>query len=108
CSVPPRSDCTPALPTRMRDKIATGTRIISIIITIIIITTIGTRSVGSGDECRTMMNVSTMQVSQAKLDSWVQCYGTSSNSYVLLEGPKSYFTSPVVDGFLAYQVRPGG
>jgi phosphatidylglycerol lysyltransferase len=54
-----------------------------------------------------MMNVSTMQVSQAKLDSWVQCYGTSSNSYVLLEGPKSYFTSPVVDGFLAYQVSAG-
>ena len=48
-----------------------------------------------------------MQVSQAKLDSWVQCYGTNSNSYVLLEGPKSYFTSPAVDGFLAYQVSAG-
>ena len=48
-----------------------------------------------------------MQVSQEKLDSWVQCYGTNSNSYVLLEGPKSYFTSPAVDGFLAYQVSGG-
>lgn len=48
-----------------------------------------------------------MQVSQAKLDSWVQCYGTNSNSYVLLEGPKSYFTTPAVDGFLAYQVSAG-
>jgi phosphatidylglycerol lysyltransferase len=48
-----------------------------------------------------------MQVTQAKLDSWVQCYGTNSNSYVLLEGPKSYFTSPTVDGFLAYQVSAG-
>jgi phosphatidylglycerol lysyltransferase len=48
-----------------------------------------------------------MQVPQAKLDSWVRRYGTSSNSYVLLEGPKSYFTSPGVDGFLAYQVSAG-
>ena len=48
-----------------------------------------------------------MQVTQAKLDSWVQCYGTNSNSYVLLEGPKSYFTTPAVDGFLAYQVSAG-
>ena len=48
-----------------------------------------------------------MQVPQAKLDSWIRSYGTSSNSYVLLEGPKSYFTSPGVDGFLAYQVSGG-
>jgi len=48
-----------------------------------------------------------MQVSPAKLDSWVQCYGTNSNSYVLLEGPKSYFTTPTVDGFLAYQLSAG-
>lgn len=48
-----------------------------------------------------------MQVQQAKLDSWVRRYGTSSSSYVLLEGPKSYFTSPGVDGFLAYQVSGG-
>src|SRR6185503_15764019 len=48
-----------------------------------------------------------MQVPQAKLDSWVRRYGTNSNSYVLLEGPKSYFTSPGVDGFLAYQVSGG-
>ena len=51
--------------------------------------------------------ISTMQVTQAKLDSWVRCYGTNSNSYVLLEGPKSYFTTPAVDGFLAYQVSAG-
>lgn len=48
-----------------------------------------------------------MQVSPTKLDSWVQCYGVNSNSYVLLEGPKSYFTTPAVDGFLAYQVSAG-
>lgn len=44
---------------------------------------------------------------QANLDSWVRRYGTNSSSYVLLEGPKSYFTSPGVDGFLAYQVSGG-
>ena len=48
-----------------------------------------------------------MQVPQAQLDSWVRRYGANSNSYVLLEGPKSYFTSPGVDGFLAYQVSGG-
>ena len=48
-----------------------------------------------------------MQVPQAKLDSWVRRYGANSNSYVLLEGSKSYFTSPGVDGFLAYQVSGG-
>ena len=48
-----------------------------------------------------------MQLQQAKLDSWVRRYGASSSSYVLLEGPKSYFTSPGVDGFLAYQVSGG-
>ena len=48
-----------------------------------------------------------MQLQPAKLDSWVRRYGTNSNSYVLLEGPKSYFTSPGVDGFLAYQVCGG-
>ncbi len=50
---------------------------------------------------------STMQIPQAKLDSWVRSYGTNSNSYVLLEGPKSYFTSPAVEGFIAYQVSGG-
>jgi phosphatidylglycerol lysyltransferase len=49
----------------------------------------------------------TMQVQPAKLDSWVRRYGTNSNSYVLLEGPKSYFTSSGVDGFLAYQLTGG-
>jgi phosphatidylglycerol lysyltransferase len=48
-----------------------------------------------------------MQVPDAKLDSWIRRYGTSSNSYVLLEGPKSYFTSPGVDGFLAYERSAG-
>ena len=51
--------------------------------------------------------VSTMQISQAKLDSWVRSYGTNSNSYVLLEGPKSYFTLAGVDGFIAYQLSGG-
>ncbi|HKS08620.1 MAG TPA: DUF2156 domain-containing protein [Pyrinomonadaceae bacterium] len=53
------------------------------------------------------MALKLMQVPEAKLDSWVRRYGTSSNSYVLLEGPKSYFTSPGVDGFIAYQVSAG-
>jgi len=53
------------------------------------------------------LTLAAMQVSQAKLDSWVRRYGASSNSYVLLEGPKSYFTSPGVDGFLAYQLSAG-
>ena len=44
---------------------------------------------------------------EAKLESWVNQYGINSTSYVLLEGPKQYFTSPHVDGFLAYQVRAG-
>lgn len=44
---------------------------------------------------------------RAKLESWVSRYGINSTSYVLLEGPKQYFTSPDVDGFLAYQVRAG-
>ena len=44
---------------------------------------------------------------RAKLESWVNQYGINSTSYVLLEGPKRYFTSPHVDGFLAYQVRAG-
>jgi len=48
-----------------------------------------------------------MQIPAAKLDSWVRSYGTNSNSYVLLEGPKSYFTSPAVDGFIAYQLSGG-
>ena len=48
-----------------------------------------------------------MQTQHAKLDSWIRRYGTSSSSYVLLEGPKSYFTSIGVDGFLAYQVSGG-
>jgi phosphatidylglycerol lysyltransferase len=48
-----------------------------------------------------------MQAQHAKLDVWVRRYGTNSNSYVLLEGPKSYFTSPDVDGFLAYQISAG-
>ena len=38
---------------------------------------------------------------------WVRRYGTNSSSYVLLEGSKSYFISPRVDGFLAYQMSAG-
>ena len=48
-----------------------------------------------------------MQAPHAQLDFWVRRYGTNSNSYVLLEGPKSYFTTPDVDGFLAYQISAG-
>jgi phosphatidylglycerol lysyltransferase len=48
-----------------------------------------------------------MQAQHAQLDFWVRRYGTNSNSYVLLEGPKSWFTSPDVDGFLAYQISAG-
>jgi phosphatidylglycerol lysyltransferase len=44
---------------------------------------------------------------RARLESWVNRYGINSTSYVLLEGPKQYFTSPRVDGFLAYQVTAG-
>lgn len=42
-----------------------------------------------------------------QLEEWVRLYGTNSSSYVLLEGLKSYFTSPRVDGFIAYQVSAG-
>src|SRR5918911_1420925 len=48
-----------------------------------------------------------MQMDQAQLDFWVRRYGTNSNSYVLLEGSKCYFTSPGIDGFLAYQISAG-
>lgn len=42
-----------------------------------------------------------------QLQAWLERYGTNSSSYVLLEGPKRYFTSPRVDGFLAYQTSLG-
>src|ERR1044072_4504456 len=48
-----------------------------------------------------------MQAQHAQLDLWVKRYGTNSNSYVLLEGPKSYFTPPDVAGFLSYQISAG-
>lgn len=41
------------------------------------------------------------------LEDWVAQFGTNSSSYVLLEGPKRYFTSPLVDGFIAYQLSAG-
>src|SRR6185503_14376613 len=44
---------------------------------------------------------------RAKLEFWVNRHGCNSTSYVLLEGPKQYFTSKRVDGFLAYQIRAG-
>src|SRR5437867_6468563 len=47
------------------------------------------------------------QPTQASLESWVRRYGSNSSSYVLLEGSKQYFTSPRVDGFLAYQISAG-
>src|ERR1700752_53710 len=44
---------------------------------------------------------------KVKLESWIKCYGSNSCSYILLEGSKQYFTSPQVDGFLAYQISAG-
>ena len=41
------------------------------------------------------------------LEAWITRYGCNSTSYVLLEGPKRYFTSSLVDGFLAYQMSAG-
>ena len=48
-----------------------------------------------------------LQPGRAQLERWVRQHGSNSTSYVLLEGPKRYFTSPRVDGFIAYQVRAG-
>lgn len=48
-----------------------------------------------------------VQPGRDELEAWVTRYGTNSSSYVLLEGPKRYFTSPRVDGFIAYQVSAG-
>jgi phosphatidylglycerol lysyltransferase len=47
------------------------------------------------------------QPTLAKLESWVRRYGSNSSSYVLLEGSKRYFTTPSIDGFLAYQISAG-
>ncbi len=47
------------------------------------------------------------QPTRADLESWIRRYGSNSTSYVLLEGPKRYFTSPRVDGFIAYQMSAG-
>jgi phosphatidylglycerol lysyltransferase len=44
---------------------------------------------------------------RADVELWVRRYGFSSISYVLLEGPKDYFVSQRVDGFLAYQISAG-
>ena len=51
----------------------------------------------------------TLEVFPAReqLEAWVERYSTNSSSYVLLEGPKRYFASPRVDGFLAYQTSLG-
>jgi len=48
-----------------------------------------------------------IQTLRADLEAWIRRYGCNSTSYVLLEGPKRYFTSPRVDGFLAYQMSAG-
>jgi phosphatidylglycerol lysyltransferase len=45
--------------------------------------------------------------SPAELESLVRRFGANSTSYVLLEGPKKYFTSTNVDGFIAYQLSGG-
>ena len=44
---------------------------------------------------------------RATLEEWIRRFGTNSSSYVLLEGSKRYFTSPKVDGFIAYQTSAG-
>jgi len=44
---------------------------------------------------------------RSDLESCIKRYGCNSTSYVLLEGPKRYFTSARVDGFLAYQMSAG-
>src|SRR6476661_5576058 len=48
-----------------------------------------------------------LTIARTKLEAWVRRYGTNSSSYVLLEGSKSYFTSPAVDGFIAYKIKAG-
>jgi Uncharacterized conserved protein len=48
-----------------------------------------------------------LEPARADLEGWIKRYGFSSISYVLLEGPKKYFVSPRVDGFIAYQVSAG-
>src|SRR4030095_3215914 len=42
-----------------------------------------------------------------ELEAWIRKYGANSSSYVLLEGSKRYFTSPRVEGFIAYQLSAG-
>ena len=42
-----------------------------------------------------------------QLTGYVERYGFNSTSYVLLEGPKRYFTTPRIDGFIAYQMAAG-
>src|SRR5262245_5538471 len=44
---------------------------------------------------------------RAQLESLIKRYGTNSSSYVLLEGPKLYFISPRVEGFIGYQISAG-
>jgi len=48
-----------------------------------------------------------VQPGRKQLEEWVRRHGTNSSSYVLLEGAKRYFTSPRVDGFVAYQISAG-
>ena len=48
-----------------------------------------------------------LTVARMKLEACVRRYGTNSSSYVLLEGSKFYFTSPAVDGFIAYKIKTG-
>ena len=42
-----------------------------------------------------------------RLEALVHRYGCNSTSYVLLEGSWKYFTTPGIDGFLAYQLSAG-
>ena len=42
-----------------------------------------------------------------ELHSLLQKFGYNSSSYVLLEGPKNYFITPCIEGFIAYQSSVG-
>lgn len=51
--------------------------------------------------------VLTSQPPTSELEICVRSYGANSTSYVLLEGPKRYFRSARVSGFIAYQISAG-
>ena len=56
---------------------------------------------------RSALPASATQPHKNELEMCLRSYGTNSTSYVLLEGAKRYFTSPRVNGFIAYQISAG-